>query len=54
VFDTSYKFTETTTETNIIVHDKYIYIYMIWILNVNYGFEFWVESLLIIKDLINN
>jgi hypothetical protein len=42
VLDTSYKFTETTTEKNIIVHDNYIY--LIWILNVNYGFEFWAKS----------
>jgi hypothetical protein len=35
VLDTSYKFAKTTTEKkNIIVHDNYIY--LIWILNVNY------------------
>jgi hypothetical protein len=27
VLDTSYKFTEITTETNIIVHDNYMYIW---------------------------
>jgi hypothetical protein len=47
VLDTSYKFAETTTEKNIIVHDNYIY--LIWILNVNYGFELWAKSPLIIK-----
>jgi hypothetical protein len=50
--DTSYKFTETTIEKNIIVHDNYIY--LIWILNINYGFELWVKSPLMIKALINN
>jgi hypothetical protein len=48
----SYKFTETTTEKNIIVHDNYIY--LIWILNVNYVFELWAKSPFIIKALINN
>jgi hypothetical protein len=51
VLDTSYKFVETTTVKNITVYDNYIY--LIWILNVNYGFKLWVESLLIIKALIN-
>jgi hypothetical protein len=27
---------------------------LIWILNVNYGFELWAKSPLIIKALINN
>jgi hypothetical protein len=52
VLDMSYKFAETTTEKNIIVHDNYIY--LIWILNVNYGFKLWAKSPLIIKALINN
>jgi hypothetical protein len=43
VLDTSYKFTETTTERNIIVHDNYIYIYIYifdFYLSINYEFEF--------------
>jgi hypothetical protein len=42
VLDTLYKFAETTTEKNIIVDDNYIY--LIWILNVNYGFELWAKA----------
>jgi allophanate hydrolase subunit 1 len=47
-FDLDFKFAEITTEKNIIVHDNYIY--LIWILNVNYGFELWAKSPLIIKS----
>jgi hypothetical protein len=37
---------------NIIECDNYIY--LIWILNVNHGFELWAKSPFIIKVLINN